>query len=93
MAYNKRHGITPETVKKQITDVLASIYERDYYTVPALPDEERVQYIPREEIPALMATLEKQMKQAAKKLEFERAAELRDQIRDLQRRMLGIIEN
>ncbi|MBW8057155.1 MAG: excinuclease ABC subunit UvrB [candidate division NC10 bacterium] len=92
MAYNKRHGITPETVKKQITDVLASIYERDYYTVPALPDEERVQYIPREEIPALMATLEKQMKQAAKKLEFERAAELRDQIRDLQRRMLGIIE-
>ncbi|MEE9182340.1 MAG: excinuclease ABC subunit UvrB [candidate division NC10 bacterium] len=92
MAYNKRHGITPETVKKQITDVLASIYERDYYTVPALPDEERVQYIPREEIPALMATLEKQMKQVAKKLEFERAAELRDQIRDLQRRMLGIIE-
>jgi excinuclease ABC subunit B len=39
-----------------------------------------------------MATLEKQMKQAAKKLEFEKAAELRDQIRDLQRRMLGIID-
>ncbi len=91
-AYNNEHGITPETIKKQITDVLASIYERDYYTVPALPDEERMQYIPREEIPALMATLEKQMKQAAKKLEFERAADLRDQIRDLQRRMLGIID-
>ena len=91
-AYNNEHGITPETIKKQITDVLASIYERDYYTVPALPDEERMRYIPREEIPALMATLEKQMKQAAKKLEFERAADLRDQIRDLQRRMLGIID-
>ncbi|MFQ5881074.1 MAG: excinuclease ABC subunit UvrB [Candidatus Methylomirabilales bacterium] len=93
MAYNKKYGITPETIRKQITDVLASIYERDYYTVPALPDEDRVKYVPREEIPALVATLEKQMKQAAKKLEFERAAELRDQIRELQRRMLGIIEH
>ena len=89
---NTKHAITPETIKKQITDVLASIYERDYYTVPALPDEERLKYIPREEIPSLVATLDKQMKQAAKKLEFERAAELRDQIRDLQRRMLGIID-
>ncbi len=90
--YNQQHGITPETIKKQITDVLASIYERDYYTVPALPDEERAKYVPREEIPALVAALDKQMKQAAKKLEFERAAELRDHIRDLQKRMLGIIE-
>jgi len=92
VAYNTEHDITPETIKKQITDVLASIYERDYYTVPALPEEERMKYVPREEIPALVATLEKQMRQAAKRLEFERAAELRDQIRDLERRMLGIIE-
>ena len=92
MAYNKEHDITPETIKKQITDVLASIYERDYYTVPALPEDERMKYVPREEIPALVATLGKQMRQAAKRLEFERAAELRDQIRDLERRMLGIIE-
>ena len=91
-AFNQEHGITPESINKQITDVLSSIYERDYYTVPAVADEERVKYIPREEIPPLMATLEKQMKQAAKKLEFEKAAELRDQIRDLQRRMLGIID-
>ncbi|MFQ5802660.1 MAG: excinuclease ABC subunit UvrB [Candidatus Methylomirabilales bacterium] len=91
-AFNQEHGITPESIKKQITDVLSSIYERDYYTVPAVADEERVKYIPREEIPPLMATLEKQMKQAAKKLEFEKAADLRDQIRDLERRMLGIID-
>jgi len=91
-AFNKEHGITPESIKKQIIDVLSSIYERDYYTVPAVADEERVKYIPRDEIPPLMATLEKQMKQAAKKLEFEKAADLRDQIRDLQRRMLGIID-
>jgi excinuclease ABC subunit B len=92
MAYNTEHDITPETIKKQITDVLASIYERDYYTVPTLPEDERVKYVPREEIPPLVATLEKQMRQAAKRLEFERAAELRDQIRELERRMLGIIE-
>jgi excinuclease ABC subunit B len=92
MTYNTEHGITPETIKKQITDVLSSIYERDYYTVPALPEDERMKYVPREEIPALVATLDKQMRQAAKRLEFERAAELRDQIRDLERRMLGIIE-
>jgi excinuclease ABC subunit B len=92
MTYNQEHGITPETITKQITDVLASIYERDYYTVPALPDEKRMQYVGRDEIPALVSGLEKQMKQAAKRLEFERAAELRDQIRDLQRRMLGIID-
>ncbi len=91
-AFNQEHGITPESINKQITDVLSSIYERDYYTVPAVADEERAKYIPREEIPPLMTTLEKQMKQAAKKLEFEKAAELRDQIRDLQRRMLGIID-
>ncbi len=91
-AFNQEHGITPESIKKQIIDVLSSIYERDYYTVPAVADEERAKYIPREEIPPLMATLEKQMKQAAKKLEFEKAADLRDQIRDLQRRMLGIID-
>jgi len=91
-AFNQEHGITPESINKQITDVLSSIYERDYYTVPAVADEERAKYIPREEIPPLMATLEKQMKQAAKKLEFEKAADLRDQIRDLQRRMLGIID-
>ncbi len=91
-AFNQEHGITPESINKQITDVLSSIYERDYYTVPAVADEERAKYIPREEIPPLMTTLEKQMKQAAKKLEFEKAADLRDQIRDLQRRMLGIID-
>ncbi|MFQ5840314.1 MAG: excinuclease ABC subunit UvrB [Candidatus Methylomirabilales bacterium] len=92
VAYNAEHGITPETIKKQITDVLASIYERDYYTVPARPDEERDAFVPRDEIPSLIATLQKQMKAAAKALAFERAAELRDRIRALQDRMMGILD-
>jgi excinuclease ABC subunit B len=91
LAYNTQHGITPESIKKDIQDVLASIYERDYYTVPALRDEE-IEYIPREEIPALAAQLDKEMRAAAKRLEFEKAAELRDKIRELEKRRLGILD-
>ena len=91
LAYNTKHSITPETIKKAIQDVLASISERDYYTVPALRDEE-IQFIPREEIPALTAQLDKEMRAAAKRLEFEKAAELRDKIAELEKRRLGIIE-
>jgi excinuclease ABC subunit B len=90
MAYNREHGITPETIRKEIHDILSSIYEKDYYTVPALKDEE-VEYIPQEEIPALMAQVEKEMKAAAKRLEFEQAAELRDRLRALEKRRLGIV--
>jgi excinuclease ABC subunit B len=90
LAYNQEHGITPETIKKDIQDVLASIYERDYYTIPALKDED-IQFIPREEIPALMTQLDKEMRAAAKRLEFEKAAELRDKIAELEKRRLGIV--
>jgi excinuclease ABC subunit B len=91
LAYNTEHGITPETIKKGIQDVLASIYERDYYTVPALKDEE-IEFVPREEIPALVAQLGKEMRATAKRLEFEKAAELRDKIAQLEKRRLGIVE-
>jgi excinuclease ABC subunit B len=91
LAYNQEHGITPETIKKGIQDVLSSIYERDYYTVPTL-DDRQVEYIPREEIPALVAQLDKEMRAAAKRLEFEEAAALRDRIADLERRRLGIVD-
>jgi excinuclease ABC subunit B len=90
LAYNTEHGITPETIKKGIQDVLASIYERDYYTVPAHKDEE-IEFVPREEIPALVARLDKEMRATAKRLEFEKAAELRDKIAELEKRRLGIV--
>jgi excinuclease ABC subunit B len=89
LAYNREHGITPETVKKGIRDVLASIYERDYYTVPTVEAAD-VEYIPREQIPAAIAQLDKEMRAAAKALEFERAADLRDRIAELEKRRLGI---
>jgi excinuclease ABC subunit B len=92
MAYNEEHRITPESIVKAIDDVLSSIYEKDYYTVPTEPEREPIEYVPRDQIPGLLAQLEKEMRAAAKKLEFERAAELRDQIRSLERRRLGIVE-
>ena len=90
-AYNCEHGITPESIKKSISDALSSIYEKDYYTVPAVPDAERSELITKEDIPALMAQLDKEMRAAAKRLEFERAADLRDRIRELENRRLDIV--
>jgi len=81
-AYNKKHNITPETIRKKISDVLHSIYEQDYVNVPGPEDEE---YVPREEIPKLMEKLRRQMVAAAKKLEFEEAARLRDRINELEK--------
>ncbi|MDH7499056.1 MAG: excinuclease ABC subunit UvrB [candidate division NC10 bacterium] len=92
MAYNQEHGITPESIVKAIDDVLSSIYERDYYTVPTEPEVEPIEYVPRDQIPGLLAQWEKEMRAAAKKLDFERAAELRDKIRALEQRRLGIVE-
>ncbi len=85
-AYNKKHGITPETVKKKISDVLHSIYERDYVEIPARDEE----YVAPEKIPVMIAKLTREMLAAAKKLEFERAAELRDRIGELRNREVGI---
>jgi excinuclease ABC subunit B len=83
LEYNKKHKITPETIKKSIHDVLSSIYEADYYTVPVVA-EEAEQYMPASEIPRIVASLKKEMKRAADELDFERAAELRDRMRRLQ---------
>jgi excinuclease ABC subunit B len=80
--YNRRHGITPASIQSTIKDVLASVYEQDYVTVP-MAAEELMPYAV-EDLPARLALLKKEMKAAAKKLEFERAAALRDRIRALE---------
>ena len=80
--YNQEHGITPETIQSKIKDVLASVYEADYVTVP-MAAEEQVPYL-IDNIPATIKRLKKEMQAAAKKQEFERAATLRDRIRTLE---------
>ncbi len=81
--YNREHGITPETIKSRIKDIMSSIYEGDYYTVQTAA-EKAEEYVPPHEVPALLKSLRKEMEKASKKLDFERAAELRDRIRGLE---------
>ncbi|MBI5099015.1 MAG: excinuclease ABC subunit UvrB [Nitrospirae bacterium] len=84
-AYNRKHKITPTSIKKEITNILSSIYEADYWTVPAVA-EEKVEYGDE----SVIKTLEDEMKQAAAKLDFERAAGLRDRIKAIKNRQIEI---
>ena len=87
-AFNKKHGITPQTIVKSLGSRLVEVYDADYVTVPVVA-EQGEKYIP-EEIPKFVQRLKKEMKRAADNLEFEKAAELRDRIRELEERELGL---
>ena len=87
--YNRKHGITPESIKKEIHNILESVYENDYVTVPTV-EEEIVEYRTVEELDHHISGLEKQMKEAAVNLEFEEAARLRDEIKGLKEQRLEV---
>ncbi len=86
-AYNQEHGITPLTIQKAIDPRLVESAEADYVDVPIVAEAD-AEYLSLKEISKRIAALEKQMRQAAGDLEFERAAELRDQIQRLREREL-----
>ena len=90
-AYNEAHGITPESVVRQIDDVLSSVYERDYSSVP-IPRETREVFRTQAELDAEIARLDREMKSAAANLDFERAATIRDRLKALRTRELGLSE-
>jgi excinuclease ABC subunit B len=81
--FNRAHNITPTTIRKSIKNILSSIHEADYYTIPLIA-ETRAEYIPHKEIPKVVKKLKREMREAAQELDFERAALLRDQIREIQ---------
>jgi excinuclease ABC subunit B len=87
--YNEEHGITPETITKSLDDVFSSVYESDYVTVPSVSDTAE-SYALEEDIAAAIREMTAQMKEAAKNLEFETAARLRDRIRELSRMVMEI---
>jgi excinuclease ABC subunit B len=83
MEYNKEHDITPEGIKKEIVDILSSIYEKDYYTIPT--DELEELGIQPKKLTKVMKKLKREIDQAAKKWDFEKAAMLRDRLLKLEK--------
>jgi excinuclease ABC subunit B len=90
-AYNERHGITPQTIRKAIAEPLAAVCEADYLTVPLVRETpEELERLEPAVLAARIGALRKEMREAAKQLEFERAAEIRDRIRSLETSLLGV---
>ncbi|MEM9751333.1 MAG: helicase-related protein, partial [Pseudomonadota bacterium] len=92
IAYNEEHGITPASVKKNIADVLSSVYENDRVTVQTGMEEEGAAFIGHN-LRAHIEHLEKDMREAASNLEFEEAARLRDEIKRLQETELAVADD
>ncbi len=88
-AWNTTHGITPQSVKKQIAQVLQSVFEQDYVTVAPIADAATAEFVGKD-LKATIAELEKRMRAAAADLEFEEAARLRDEIKRLEALDLGL---
>ena len=88
LEYNKTHDITPVSIKKSIQESLMGL---EKFSMAPLVQEEEEEYLPGGNVAGRAAQLEKQMHAAAKALEFERAAQLRDRIKRLREKDLGII--
>jgi excinuclease ABC subunit B len=89
-AYNQENGITPETITKHLGELLSSVYEADYVGVPEIEETPEERYRSIDEIEKEIKALEKTMREAAKALEFERAAQVRDRIKNLRSKEFGL---
>ncbi|MGO9591867.1 MAG: excinuclease ABC subunit UvrB [Candidatus Acidiferrales bacterium] len=89
-AYNREHNITPQSIIKSVDMQLARIVEADYVTVP-MGDPVIGEITNEEQLQQAVAQLDAQMREAAKNFDFERAASIRDRIRALKQRDLGVI--
>jgi excinuclease ABC subunit B len=89
LEYNAANGITPISIQKNIDDILASAYEGDYVTVPAVAEEE-ARYLNLGQVQKKIKEIHEKMLEAAKKLQFEEAAVLRDEIKVLKQKELEL---
>ncbi|MBR0652819.1 excinuclease ABC subunit UvrB [Roseomonas terrae] len=92
IAWNIEHGITPQTIRREIADVLKDVSQGDYITVDAVEGEEDQNFVGKD-LQASIAELERKMRAAAAELEFETAARLRDEIKRLEALDLGLEPN
>ncbi|MFH1350888.1 MAG: excinuclease ABC subunit UvrB [Pseudomonadota bacterium] len=90
MDYNKAYNITPASIQKNIDNILGSAYEADYVTVPFIAEED-AEYLTPELIKEIVRDLQKRMRDAAKRLEFEEAARLRNEIRAFEQKELSVL--
>ncbi len=88
--YNKKNGITPQSIIKRIDEVLTSVYERDYFDYLKISEDKDI-YLSPEKRKKRMEQLEKLMKEAVRNLEFEKAASLRDELNKLKKRELELV--
>jgi excinuclease ABC subunit B len=88
-AYNEEHGITPESIIKSMDSILNSVYDADYVEIPTAAESEP-DYIPPELIPDIIKSLKKEMRDAAERLDFEEAAQIRDRIKAISEEELWV---
>ena len=87
--YNRRHGITPETIVKEISSIFDSVFEADYVSVGMVAESEaKFSALENQDEDDRIRVLEKEMMQAAEALSFEKAAALRDQINALRKKLV-----
>jgi excinuclease ABC subunit B len=87
-AYNEEHNITPQSIVKNLDTILSSVFERDYYDATAVAEEEAA-YMDAEAIAKEIKELETEMFAAAEVYQYEKAAQLRDRVRQLRDRLRG----
>jgi excinuclease ABC subunit B len=92
VAFNKKHGIKPETIRKKVSDILQAAGMTSETSTPYQSGKRRgpardLTGLPRDELPRLIQALEEEMKEAARELRFEYAARLRDEVNDLKREL------
>ncbi len=82
-AYNEEHGIVPQTILKSMDAGLAAILKAEYGDPVELATEEKTEFASQEELDLYLSGLEEQMREAAKRFEFEKAAKMRDTLKEL----------